>query len=290
MNTKEVITRRAKEKILEKFPYEIPNNHTLVGQGGIVDMPIAYYQPHNYRLYFDFFRENFNPRTSLEKARLRGYLNDHWTHEVKNVSESVFKFENCCTIKVKRRTIEIINNLEHKRWYPIELNDKIYDQVLAINEKKDKECLDILKEFIELFGGTSKFNIVNRYVQEHKVEGEVAVNKIPRPMKFYTPIVKKAYNEPNVEFKTAIQAATYLEDRAIERIAPEIQGMVRGILEINAASSRTLNQFITTFMPIEQKHSLNIERHTAVLENIDKSFKRFNRLLLERQKRLGEWI
>lgn len=294
--TKEDVLVEAEAKIA-RFLQEMRHNHTLVGSSTILEPYIAYYQPHNYRLYFDFSRENFNPKTTLPEPSKRGMLFQNNTFQEGNKTEIIFKFENCCTIRVKRSLIEIINMLEHKRYYPIEYNDKIYDQVQAINEKKDNECLQILKDFIALFGGSSKLIVKNRYVQEHKVEDEASIKKIPLPMKFYTDVVKKEYNEPNVEFKTSVQAATYLEYRAMERIAPAMKQeltstkeAIQGILEINASTSKLFNQYVQTVLPIQLEFHKDVKVHNQVLKGIKNSFNKFNRLLLERQKKLGEWL
>ena len=222
IKTKEVLTTEAEAKVTH-FLQEIRQNHTLVGTTQESQLYIAYYQPHNYRLYFDFSRENFNPQTTLLDSAKRGMLNTPFTYQISNRTEFIFKFEKCCTIRVKRSMIEIINMIEHKRYYPIEWNDKIYDQIMMITEKKDNECIKILKDFLSVFGGVSRLEIKNRYVQEHKLADESAIAQMPLPMKFYTDIVKKEYNEPNIEFKTSVQAATYAETRAIERIAPAIK-------------------------------------------------------------------
>ena len=222
IKTKETLTTEAEAKVTN-FLQEIRKNHTLVGTTQESQLYIAYYQPHNYRLYFDFSRENFNPQTTLPNQAKRGMLNTSYTTQISNRTEYIFKFENCCTIRVKRSIIEIINMINHKRYYPIEWNDKIYDQIMVITEKKDNECIQILKDFLSLFGGVSRLEIKNRYIQEHKLADEDAISKMPLPMKFYTDIVKKEYNEPNIEFKTSIHAATYAEKRAIERIAPAIK-------------------------------------------------------------------
>ena len=41
---------------------------------------------------------------------------------------------------------------------------------------------------------------------------------------------------------------------------------------------------------IEQEYAKNMKRHVSVMANIDKSFKKFTKLLSERQKKLGEWL
>lgn len=57
-----------------------------------------------------------------------------------------------------------------------------------------------------------------------------------------------------------------------------------------AKTSMLMERFMNEFLPIHREHAINIKTHTAVLKDISKGFAKFNKLLSERQKKLGDWI
>ena len=201
-----------------------------------------------------------------------------------------------CSIRVKKKTIQINNKKDFKRTYAIQLtsNKERKRQIKEIDEKKERETLDVLKLFIKIFGGKSNFTEINKR-EEDKVEQERMINKLPLKQSWHTPIVKKVYNEKNVEFSDPVYAANYFVNRGLEDVAPEIkehldllwQG-VKGIIEVNKSTADTFSSFATNFLPIHKEHAVNIKSHTRVLKGISKSFNKFNTLLS--QKKLGEFL
>lgn len=225
-NSKEdlqAFTRRVAGKIFEKVLLETPKNQTLVGSDIKNHPKCCYYQPHNYRLYFEFSKENFNP----QKPSLVSLV---YNYRIKNSKEHEYDNFLNCRIRVKKNQIEITNKIEPKKWYIIELKSttEIEKQIKGIIEKKDKESIEVLKEFIKLHGGNSNFEILNKH-SEDKIMGEDKIDLLPLKMKFQTSIVKKVYNEKNVEFSNPVFAATYLQNRAVEEITPEIAQEISNI-------------------------------------------------------------
>src|SRR3990167_968692 len=49
-------------------------------------------------------------------------------------------------------------------------------------------------------------------------------------------------------------------------------------------------EYYSNFMPVMQDLTVNIKTHNKVLKDISKGFNKFNKLLSERQKKLGEWM
>lgn len=290
--------------IFEKAAQETIINQVSVGLTNKKQEKFCYYQPHNYRLYFDFSKENFNPKPMStnqcqDKKRLVTLV---YSHKVKNSKEHEYNNFLGCRIRVKASQVEVTNNLDHKRWYTIKISNKkdISKQVTNITNVKDNQCINALKKFIGLHGGSSNFEILNRMSDDKVMDSNIR-KKIPKKMKFRTTAVKKLYNEPNVEYSSPVEAANYMHNMGLEELAPEIEAKldelkahsnmlwegIKGIVEVNKSTADTFNSFATNFLPIHREHAVNIKSHTKVLKNISKGFNKFNTLLS--QRRLGEY-
>lgn len=212
--------------IFEKALKETPKNRMSVGGGSVKAKKfsdVSLYQPHNYRLYFDFLRSGFKPPTHNTTDPSRSVVTTSYEYKVKNSTEHYFKNYHGCNITVKKTQIEIINKLEHKRWYVIKHGEasEYTAQVRTIIEKKDSECVIVLKKFIAEFGGESNFKVLNRK-SEDKVQLEDSVDRVGLKNHFHSGACKKVYNAANIEFKDPVFAANYFENRAIEKITPEV--------------------------------------------------------------------
>jgi len=196
--------------IFNKVLKETSKNPMSVGGFG----SYCIYHPHNYRLYIDFDKTNFNPNRCKE-GRL-GRFN------IINSKEYRFKDFLNCTITIKKTQVEIRNYIEADRKFTIEINTNATKQFNEIIFNKDNQCKEVLKQFIKEFGGDSKYIILNRF-SENKIWNESSIDAIPKSFKWDTKISKKLYNEHNVEFKTPMGAATYISERAMEQSAPGIR-------------------------------------------------------------------
>ncbi|MCH8003919.1 MAG: hypothetical protein IH934_04795 [Nanoarchaeota archaeon] len=319
--------------IFEKVAEEAPNNRMLVGSKPR-KKKYSYFNPHNYRRWFNFSRKTFNPESKFTLTKRNQQIwgfNQAETHKsscktnplvqgwFRIINKTEYFFDNFydCSIRVKKKTIQINNKKENKRKHVIILGEvqERKKQVFAITNRKDQECKEVLKLFISIFGGSSDFKIINK-ASENKCEHEDMIDKIPLKMTFDTPIVKKRYNEPNVEFTDEVGAANYFSTRGIEDIAPQIESRlvelkdhsdllwegVTGIIQVNKSTADTFSSFATNFLPIHKEHAINIGSHTKVLKNIAKvseqqvkinarvakSFNKFNILLS--QKKLEGWF
>lgn len=197
-------------------PKEADKNPMSVGTLGSDKRPYCFWQPHNYRLYIDF------DRTTLKLPGDNKTEGSSAVYRLVNSKEICFDNFQGCRIVIKRSQVEI-TNLINPRWYRVQLAPEgtIGPQFQEIIAQKDKECLDALKAFIAIYGGSSKFQIMNAR-SEDKIMGEEKISEIPKNMVFHTDIVKKVYNEHNVEFSSPAAASNYLKNRAIESISPEI--------------------------------------------------------------------
>lgn len=291
--------KRIVRPIFDKVLQEKPFNHTMVGKHGSKikkTVTPALYNPHNYRLYFNFTKEKYTPKEGMVGV---------WFGKFKNYGKEFTVIGEGIRVTIKKTKAEIINKLSEEEWFSVN-KAKAKEEVLAIINKIDEKCIRSFKKFMEVYGGSSDLIILNREDKvklilntkcDNKVMKEKFIDNIPLNTRFETSIVKKVYKKPNVEFKEPIYAAQYLENSALNDFSPEISRYlkvilqtVKGTIEANASTSKTLNQFVTQFLPIQADFAVNIKSHTKVIKEMAKGFKRFNRLLSERQKRLGEYL
>jgi hypothetical protein len=202
-------------------PQEAIKNRMSVGGLGSKPLPYCFWQPHNYRLYIDFDKTTLKLPSDNETALKTA------PYRTVNSTEICFDSFQGCRIVIKQRQVEI-TNLINPRWYKIQLAPEtaIEPQFQEIIQQKDKECLDTLRAFIAIYGGSSEFHILNAR-SEDKIMAEEKIDQLPEKMTFHADIVKKVYNEHNVEFSTPAGASTYLRTRAIEKIAPELAEQLR---------------------------------------------------------------
>ena len=209
---------------------ETKKNRRLVGTPLVPVDSHTLYNPHNYRLYFDFSKENFKPQNRPP--------NPGWSYpKVVNSTEYNSK-KGKYNIRVKRNQIEIAFPV--KDWHRIKLIEPVTPQFIIIIQGYDKICKEIVKDFIKNFGGKSYFHILKRR-SEDKIQGENIINKLPQESIFYNRVGKKVYHKKVFEFKNPVLASNYLETAALLRLAPEI---VNAISTINPL--RTLKATVKT--------------------------------------------
>lgn len=214
------VIRRVSGEIFEKFLQETPKNQLLVGTPGFAKPKTCYVEPHEFRRYFDFSKENFLLKNQYQEAGFK---------KINSTELFLENFESC-SIKVKVSTIEI--NYPRK-WHVVDLSnlDLITPQLIDIIAKTEIACIEVLKNFIKTFGGFSELKVLN-YHENLKVMGEDFIDKIPLKAKFRTEVVKKVYNEKNIEFLDSPYAAQYLTSRALEDITPPIISRLDKLIEL----------------------------------------------------------
>lgn len=266
--------------IFEKALQETKKNRTLVGSQKKISNIYSLYSPHNYRLYFDFKKEDFHPLRPSKPT----YKTDGGRLGLKNSKEWVTKEQILgCNLIVKKTQIQINNLIEPKRWHLILMGDiaKRKQQVMEIHQKKINQGIRALKSFLEAYGGKSEFKLLRVWCEE-KIMQDKPIDKLPLNMFFKAQNVKKDYNEPNIEyFGDPVGAANYFSNRGIEDIAPRISDSINNLG----------NQLIPTIRSLDKSIQMEIHNkkiHLEVLKNIDKSFKRFNKLLS--QTNLRKWL
>ena len=241
--------------IFDKVLQETPKNQLLVGRGRSKNSNLALYSPHNYRLYIDFSRKNFNPKPFINPTS-KGLV--PVTHKSLN-HNSEEQYDNFlgCRIRVKKNIIEIQNQIEHKKTYLIESSEKAENQIIDILQQKDKECLTALKEFISIYGGSSEFKILKRH-SENKIYGTDSINSIPIKEKFHNKVLKKVYNEQNIEYSDPVHVVNHLVNSGVIEVVPSICESME-MLAYNINPLRTLKTLISSIDDIPKHKDLIIK-------------------------------
>jgi len=155
----------------------------------------------------------------------------------------------------------------------LENSDLIKPQIKEIIEKKNQECINVLKKFIQVYGGESKYTILNRR-SEDKIMGEDSIDLLPIKQHWHTDIAKKVYNEATVEFSDPAFASNYLRTRALE----DKMDVVDRLTEL--IESR--------LSPALENLSVNLNTHIAVEKKIEKGISNFNKVVNKLNNRLSQ--
>ena len=241
--------------IFEKVASETPSNHTMVGKPQKINKKTitpSLYNPHNYRLYFNFTKEQYKPKEGMVGV---------WLGKIINYGSTFTSIGEGIRVTIRKTQVEVINKLTEEQWFLIN-RARAKEEIYAICNKIDDKCISSLKKFIEVYGGNSDFVILKRECRglfnnlntksDNKVMQEPFIDKLPLDMTFETDIVKKVYKKPNVEFKEPIYAAKYLENSALNEFSPEI--------------SNAINQLDTRLTPVLAELTRQIELHLKVQE------------------------
>jgi len=143
--------------------------------GRVKEHEFAYIQPHNYRLLFSFFKETFsffNDEKPMERSQPlgllfpveKGLLFPVEDKVINHGSELFIRFSDF-SVRVKKSTIEVVNNVEHKRIYAINKSGSIDDvkrQVEKVKLEKESQTLGFLRGFVSKYGGKTDFKIIKR--------------------------------------------------------------------------------------------------------------------------------
>ena len=223
------------EEVLKEMP------KTQVLGGGWVDPGPNhfYYRPHNFRRWIDFSKKFFNRNAFKDPGATgnRGLGSFISGGDINSGAEWIGEFENF-QIRVKRNQIQILNKIDANKIYRLPLSVDGCKQIERIVSKKEAECLEAVQSIILIAGGVSRLKILNRK-QEDKISYEDAISQIPQSQIFHTPLFKKVYSAPSIEFYDTASTVNYLTNRAIENISPEI-----------ADSLNNLSRYIETINPL----------------------------------------
>lgn len=246
------------------------------------------YIPHNYRLYYQYSKVGYNPKliTDPKKKTHRVgsdlFFNPKYTYTPINYGKEhrYRKFMFFFDVTVKKNQIEIRSYYNHKKEYKLEAStlDEIQEKIFEISKEREAQANVVLQEFIKQHGGVSDLRVLNTFI-EAKIKQEEFIDTLPYKARFHIPdIGKKVYKSDGFEFVSEAKAVTYLQNQALKKIAPDIA------IELEEFT----RFFKEKFLPVQKEFMISVDVHNKVLKGIDKSFKKFNKLLS--QKTLKEWI
>ena len=128
-------------------------------------------------------------------------------------------------------------------------------------------------------GGISDCKIL-KVRGEHGMHGIDYLDRIPEDMIIHDTIFKKVY-KGKVEFYDPASIKNVVTNNAVKEFAPEIAASIN---DVGLKFDKFTNQLTPTIADL----NVNMKTHVSVLKGIDKSFKKFNKLLS--QKDLRKWL
>lgn len=226
-NDTERLLREKITQALSKIPQETIINRVSggVGSGKIHDQSLL--NLHNYRLIYDFERNDklllpfIKPDHKGSGAITVRLVNSNSTYEVKGFEDSL--------IYVKRKTIEIRYKPISEQWQLINHGEKGADEYLKITRKMNIKGQEIVKAFIQRFGGSSELTLMNIYIHNKFIDA--TTEKIPKRLKFGNNIVQKQYNEHNVEFLSPTAAMNYLSTEGVKELVPTLDAAMNRLAD-----------------------------------------------------------
>lgn len=269
--------------IFEKSLQETKKNHSMVGfnkKSNKKTVTPSLYNCHNYRLYFKFTKRKYHPKEGMVGV---------WFGKFKNYGKEFTAVGEGIRATVKKFQVEVINKISEEEWFYIN-RIKAKEEIAAILNKIDNKCITSLKKFIEIYGGISDYIILksenrsklNLFIKsDNKIMQEPFIDTLPLNMAFDTPIVKKVYKQPNVEFKEPIYAATYLENSGLKEYSPIIAASIDNLGNHLIPAINELNKSI-------QLEITNKKLHQKVLNSMDKTLKDISNSLPKRG--LLKWL
>lgn len=170
-----------------------------------------------------------------------------------------------------------------------------FEKWLNAKREEIKEQMDeALNDFIDRFNIRKEGEGIKWKRYEDWIKGEEFIDKIPREVIIHDTYFKKVYGS-GIEFKTTgkeedeeptAHIKQYIKNRVVERFTPAIaeeiaanRELIKGVVEINKSSAEAFKGFTKGFLPIHAEHAENIKTHTAVLQEIEIGYSKFNALL-----------
>ncbi len=219
--------------------------------------------PHNYRLKIT--KKNLPILLNKEiKSGIKRITGKEPKHNKKN--KIIIKNFYNLTIEINPTCIIIIYPSE--KWYLLkgsmpEINTRLDNIVTKIERKCIKEC----KKIVKLFKIKAYFNSKVWVRNEDHVKNEDFLGKIDPDLIMHDTVFKKVYPE-GIEFKSPFALKTFVNNRAIEMVAPEIAARLDKFIEVMEKNTEALHLEI-----------YNKKLHQKVLESMDRSLIKFSSAL-----------
>ncbi len=260
------------------------------------------WRPNNYRRQIEVKLKDNSTMENIKSA-IKGTIPNPHTKMI-----SIKNYKPNITIQYGKNTLTGIYSQNiiggEKEIFLIEANtiDDLEERINQIKAQIQEKIDDALDSFINRFNLRIplKTPIWSRY--EDFIKGDEYIDKIPREVIIHDTYFKNVYDE-GLEFKNTkkgeeptVHMKNYIKNRAIEDIAPGIaeelkanREMSKMILDINASTSKVLNDFIVKFLPLQQDFAVNIGSHTKVIKNMVKATNELRRAIKEKQSKLGDF-
>lgn len=224
------------------------NYEPRIGGGVGSDYSYSVYNPHNARFYFLF------DSSSLNQGR--------WG----SVASSVNRRESClrdwlgCRWVVKKRMLEVTNKVsKDRRFYIRGSLDERRSQVVDAVAVLELEVVDRLREFVRVFGGSTDFVVVKRWIPDNKILHDKLVDAIPQSVTFRNDVVKKVYNTvpSNVEFSSPEFVSNAFRNLGLFDFAPliaeELGGVRADIAALSGEALKPLTEQIRLHLAVQEK-------------------------------------
>lgn len=221
--------------IFEQALQETSSNRVQLGTAAKEKYDFSIVRPHNYRRWFDFNIGTFTPPTRLSELKRRGI-----SYKAINYGSEHF-FENymACNIKVKKQTIEIQNKIENDRAYAVDIY-RSHEQMARIIQKKEYECIKVIKAFLAEFGGHTTFTL-KKHKEEVKIENNAITDKLAQELTWHTDNHKKVYSKKLVELYDINKAIQLIDNsifyRNVEEIAQPLKALLYEVQKIGSTAS-----------------------------------------------------
>ena len=203
------------QPIIDKVPQEQIINHTLVGYSSKKHQSLSDFNSHNCRLYFDFSKATFNPSKRLVGGKFM------LLHSKNYGSEFVFSEETTGShIITKKTQIEVRYKIGIEDWKKI-LNAKP-EVIFNLAEEKVNDSRQIIKDFIDEFGGLSEFRLLKSYFLDNKIKNNSLTKKLRKRDFFETELCKKWYPKKEIEYKTLEAARNAMHNAGLYDFDPQL--------------------------------------------------------------------
>jgi hypothetical protein len=250
--------------------------------GNVNDYPSILWRPNNYRIRIEFNAKHFKEHylTLLKKSHKKRI--SYGTLKVSNYGTKFTKKGIDITLMIdipKETNIGKITAIYKNKgfWYKVlitnldEFSYYIDNKVEEIKQKLFNEIKTTLKQY--RYRGLIFFNQAKWTRHEDAIKGEDFIDNLDQSMIIHDTYFKKVYPD-NIEFKNPAFVKTYIKNRVIEDLAPEIKNELALIRE-NLTIFPELKKSIDLEIYNKQLHQKVLEdmRDTLkkIQENLDKN-------------------
>lgn len=245
----------------------------------IAAQPIVFFwRPNNYRLQFNFNTKTFKRNTTLNSGVTISNFGTKYV--LKDFHEATIMLD--IPKRNKQAKITLIHKPKRRFYYEIKCSSiKAVDE--RINEKVhniENKLIYALNGFILRFGGSVDVDTKKWTRFEDDIHGEDFIDKIPRDLIITDTYFKKVYQK-GIEFKNPAFVKSYISNRAVEEIAPEIADSINGL-------GSKFDNFTDKVTPAIENLAANMNTHVKIMKGIEKGIGNFNKTVKKLNNKLDQ--